>query len=1073
MAERNHQKIADRVEATDDDPFAELTRIMGFDPRQPAPARPQQPAPPVVSAEELPSYDPSFHIDLEKELMGEFGEDDEPQQMDAVQSWTAAEREPQPALAVEDLDLAFDDTFEDEEPRPVATAPAWTYPNSEPAQADDLELAFDDVFEDAQPIAAAPAWTPPQPPEAEDFDLSLEDALDSTAFEEDVADAVEARAEDISELDDFELEIEDKAQEPLDFWMREPQPVADTAPLAAPAELRAIDEDFTASFDAALADVDMDFESHNALAENTALVGEELPEAETELLAGEDLYPAEETSYDHRYSPPVEPVAYEAADFDAEDLEFDDETEVELEPEPVHYADEDDALFAEPVAVSAEAVIADSATPAASDFDLEQELNALLGNPSPKAAYAPAPRDDFRALTPVVAAPAAAQPVDLADTMDWELDSEDLLADDAEQPVFADEAAEPEALADSGYLDETLDDEDAELPEFDLEAFDAAIAQEFESEDLGDLSLDDEPPVENVAPARQDPLDAITALAAQYAAPTVTSYSRANNVAAPPFASPTRIEKVAEDDIGDIDFEFSPAAFDEMPDIETVDVSDQAVALADDLDIPEFIFEEEVTPVAAYDDLDTEFASLISEMNEPAKTRSAAGYDNHVSAAPAFVAGAAAGYAGARATANHPAYDDDLAATRYELPYELDDGRAGQADFAVDDLDFDPELEDEISVPNGAVARDRAPRQRRGMMLAAIVGGVAIVGGIGAFGLSFGNNTGSEAPVIVKADQGPIKVKPESPGGTTVPNQDSKVYDTVAGAGSAAEPQQKKLVTTAEEPVDVAPPIPEARSVEAAPPVDAAEAAVTPKGEDRIEQVIDEVVDKKDSEIAAVAPRKVRTMVVKPDGTLVPREDPTPAVAAAPAEETVASVDQEPAADMATGSTSPIEPATAASPADVPAVSDAPVAAKPEETAPAAVEAPIKPAGKAQSSTTPNTVPIAPQRPAEQPINVVGEVKPDQVAAISPSPTATAATGGSWSMQIASQPSEAAAQSSYQDLSRRYGSVLNGRQANIVKAEIAGKGTFWRVRVPAQSRNDAVALCESYKAAGGNCFVSR
>ena len=76
-------------------------------------------------------------------------------------------------------------------------------------------------------------------------------------------------------------------------------------------------------------------------------------------------------------------------------------------------------------------------------------------------------------------------------------------------------------------------------------------------------------------------------------------------------------------------------------------------------------------------------------------------------------------------------------------------------------------------------------------------------------------------------------------------------------------------------------------------------------------------------------------------------------------------------------------------------------------------------------------------------------------------------------MQIASQPNEAAAQSSYQNLVRRYASVLEGRPVNIVKADIAGKGTFWRVRVPADSRNDAIALCETYKAAGGNCFVSR
>ncbi len=116
----------------------------------------------------------------------------------------------------------------------------------------------------------------------------------------------------------------------------------------------------------------------------------------------------------------------------------------------------------------------------------------------------------------------------------------------------------------------------------------------------------------------------------------------------------------------------------------------------------------------------------------------------------------------------------------------------------------------------------------------------------------------------------------------------------------------------------------------------------------------------------------------------------------------------------------------------------------------------------------PDTAPIAPLRPADQPIDVVGEVKPDRVAAAT-----TAAPDGNWAMQIASQPSEAAAQSSYQDLARRYGSVLQGKEVNIVKAEISGKGTFWRVRVPAATRNEAISLCENYKAAGGNCFVSR
>ena len=36
MADRTQLRVADNNDVADDDPFAELTRIMGFDPRQPA-----------------------------------------------------------------------------------------------------------------------------------------------------------------------------------------------------------------------------------------------------------------------------------------------------------------------------------------------------------------------------------------------------------------------------------------------------------------------------------------------------------------------------------------------------------------------------------------------------------------------------------------------------------------------------------------------------------------------------------------------------------------------------------------------------------------------------------------------------------------------------------------------------------------------------------------------------------------------------------------------------------------------------------------------------------------------------
>ena len=74
-----------------------------------------------------------------------------------------------------------------------------------------------------------------------------------------------------------------------------------------------------------------------------------------------------------------------------------------------------------------------------------------------------------------------------------------------------------------------------------------------------------------------------------------------------------------------------PQRHDEMPDVETVDVPERVVALADDLDIPELNFDDDQPAAPAYDDLDAEFASLLTEMNatEPAAApaRSAA-YDD-------------------------------------------------------------------------------------------------------------------------------------------------------------------------------------------------------------------------------------------------------------------------------------------------------------------------------------------------------------------------------------------------------------------------------------------------------------
>ncbi|RWQ37378.1 MAG: hypothetical protein EOS82_32760, partial [Mesorhizobium sp.] len=71
MADRTQLKAAAQNDIANDDPFAELTRIMGFDPRQPVKPRAQS----TAAAASQPADDGDFGIDLEKELMGEFGGD--------------------------------------------------------------------------------------------------------------------------------------------------------------------------------------------------------------------------------------------------------------------------------------------------------------------------------------------------------------------------------------------------------------------------------------------------------------------------------------------------------------------------------------------------------------------------------------------------------------------------------------------------------------------------------------------------------------------------------------------------------------------------------------------------------------------------------------------------------------------------------------------------------------------------------------------------------------------------------------------------------------------------------------
>ncbi|MER9964068.1 SPOR domain-containing protein [Mesorhizobium sp. M0045] len=1216
MADRTQLRAADHNDIANDDPFAELTRIMGFDPRQPV--KPQTPAQPKTAAAEPSVDEGDFEIDLEKELMGEFGADANdnasPAKLREPTPEPTAADEMEDALAASfEQDFAFDDSAVDDV-APVAAAPvaadeiasgperafaravepefdeefdnavAGSLEDVSPFEDDlssDDELAAsldqdfrldDDVTGEDEPRAAAEAIEPVDEPALDpEFDdavaSSLEDELmleEHEPMEQAVAVETAAQAAAPAFDDAFDDAVASSLEDEPMFDEQEP---ADNAAPASPVE--AADENFAGHADDAMADVDMDFDVR---------ANEPAEIEEPEFI--------EELSIEEPEAARLSGTAAEAALDDDFDLSFDD-APAEHPEQPVAQV-----VAAEPAAQAAAVV---PTAPVAEERSLEDELNALLGAMSTRPAQAVnEPQTSQQSaqqtaqkpvmavqqpIAPVIQKQAVAaeqpmaavkdvanDPVHAVDELDWELDEHEPA--EPQQSSAADDADLGSVLLDE-LEGEDFGVEAAAGPTGDLDnnALDADFAR--------NIGLDhDSADKSAAAAAEEDPLDALNWLTTRATPPEpARSWSRVTPVAQPqpafasqpvasarpappqPAATPSyraapveerpsyegqasREDRSSYEDrpaymeAAPISHQ-QPSAYDEMPDVETVDVPERVVALADDLDIPELNFDDDEPVAPAYDDLDADFASLLTEMNAtdiaPAPVRSA-GYDDEYD--PGFASGYKQDRGETRAYGTKPAeapvspaaasYAD--AADGFDLGSLPGGQPVSQADdFTFDELDYDPELDEEMSVP-GLAAREaeRQPR-RRGLLIGAVVGAVAIAGGLGAFALTLGGKSGGDAPVIVKADNRPIKIKPENPGGTVVPNQDNKVYDAVAKGAKPAEPVQQKLVTNTEEPVDLKANEPESRVVDLSPnDPDAADdidapgteasdsnasgtnardtsapdtnalganaagdtvaAAPAPKSEDRIAQVLQEA--EKGAETVAVAPRKVRTMVVKPDGSLVAREDPAPAApqmaAAEPADPAPQHVAPAAQADAAaqTGTVPLIDQMTSDPKIGDPKIGDQPSgdqasgdqaetsklqpAPKPETKAEA------QPSASKQSATTPATVPVAPQRPSDQPVDVVGEVKPDQVASIDPA----AAGAGSWSIQIASQPTVESAQATYQDLQRRYGGVLSGRTANIVKAEIAGKGTFYRVRVPAQSRNEAIKLCTSYKAAGGNCFVS-
>ncbi len=313
----------------------------------------------------------------------------------------------------------------------------------------------------------------------------------------------------------------------------------------------------------------------------------------------------------------------------------------------------------------------------------------------------------------------------------------------------------------------------------------------------------------------------------------------------------------------------------------------------------------------------------------------------------------------------------------------------------------------DLQTPNYDDYPDEPPRRsgRAKLLIGAAL--LVVAGGIGAtYAMRSSGGVGGEAPTIMAAG-GAVKVQPAQTPSADGPKQTISLLER--GARSNTD---SKVVQSGEQPMDLAqasrgqagnrP----ARTGEAGAPVTLAPPAPPPVANSLFAE-----------------PKRVKSVAVRPDGSIIEPAGATPAPAAGGRPNDIASLVAASMPSTTPGSGSAASKATIRAPEAKPAVAPAP--------------------------------------------------KP--VAAVAPSPAAAApAAGGAagFAVQMAGTSSESEARDAAERLTRKFASELGGRRLSVVKADVGSK-TVYRVRATGLTSDDANTLCARLKSGGGTCFVAR
>ena len=301
-------------------------------------------------------------------------------------------------------------------------------------------------------------------------------------------------------------------------------------------------------------------------------------------------------------------------------------------------------------------------------------------------------------------------------------------------------------------------------------------------------------------------------------------------------------------------------------------------------------------------------------------------------------------------------------------------------------------------------ATESAPRSKRPLYATAAVIAFGLLG-IGAT-FAFRGHTASDGSLVeVKAPSGPTKVQVQA---AAADSNSASANSTILDRGANPTPVTR-VIDRQEQPVDLKEVARSPRAV-----------SLSPTGSSQLAGASG------DAGSVFAEPRRVKTVSVRPDGTIVGSANEA---SAAPARSEQVPASQPPGAARSATPKSATRVAT----------TPKPPAEKPE----VAVRTPAaKPAKPARTQVAEGTETQAPET----------------------------ASGKSFSVQLAAPANEAEARAAATRFGQKFSGQLQGARITWQKAS---DKSVYRVRAAGMSRETAVATCERIKAAGGACFVAQ